>query len=381
MSGPNEGDPAPAFELPTDGGGRDQLGRARGQALRDLLLPQGRHARLHQGGDRLLRASTTSSRQLGVEVIGVSKDSVASHDKFKKKYELCFPLGLRRGRRRSSRRSAPGSRRACTARSTWASTARPSWSAPTAGSRKAWRGVKVPGHVEEVLEAARAAGRAEGGREPAHARPLGRAALRLLRWRSALREHPAQRELREATDALPDGGMRSSAEQSAAPGVPARADRRPPRARGRLLHRLRHAGHGPGPAAGRPRGDARRQRATGPRSAARYWRAGGRRRADRAAARPGAGAACDRLLAEGAAGRFDLAYVDADKKRYDDLLRAALELVRPGGIVALDNVLSHGAVADPADRSPQTVTMRALNAKLPRGRAGVAGACCPSATG
>ena len=59
-----------------------------------------------------------------------------------------------------------------------------------------------------------------------------------------------------------------------------------------------------------------------------------------------------------------IAYVDADKKSYDDYYERALRLVRPGGLIALDNVLWHGAVADPSDNSRQTQTLRALNAKI-----------------
>ena len=70
----------------------------------------------------------------------------------------------------------------------------------------------------------------------------------------------------------------------------------------------------------------------------------------------------DRLADEGAA--FDLAYIDADKKLYDDYYERALMLVRPGGVVALDNVLWHGAVADPADTDRQTLALRALNEKI-----------------
>ena len=69
------------------------------------------------------------------------------------------------------------------------------------------------------------------------------------------------------------------------------------------------------------------------------------------------------MLAEGA-GSFDLAYVDADKKLYDTYYERALALVRPGGVVALDNVLWSGAVADPGDQDHQTQVLRALNAKI-----------------
>jgi predicted O-methyltransferase YrrM len=72
----------------------------------------------------------------------------------------------------------------------------------------------------------------------------------------------------------------------------------------------------------------------------------------------------DKMLAEGAADSFDLVFVDADKKSYPDYYERALALVRPGGLILLDNVLWGGAVADPDDRDHQTTTLRALNAKL-----------------
>jgi predicted O-methyltransferase YrrM len=74
----------------------------------------------------------------------------------------------------------------------------------------------------------------------------------------------------------------------------------------------------------------------------------------------------DAMLADGAADSFDLIFVDADKKSYPDYYERALRLVRPGGLILLDNVLWGGAVADPDDREHQTTTLRALNAALHR---------------
>ena len=70
------------------------------------------------------------------------------------------------------------------------------------------------------------------------------------------------------------------------------------------------------------------------------------------------------LLADGAAGSFDFAFIDADKKEYDGYYEAILELLRPGGLVAIDNVLWGGAVADSRKRDADTVAIRALNKKL-----------------
>lgn len=68
----------------------------------------------------------------------------------------------------------------------------------------------------------------------------------------------------------------------------------------------------------------------------------------------------ERLRAAPAAHAFDLAYIDADKKSYEAYLAAALDLVRPGGIIALDNMLWRGGVAAPDDDSRQATTLRRL---------------------
>ncbi len=72
----------------------------------------------------------------------------------------------------------------------------------------------------------------------------------------------------------------------------------------------------------------------------------------------------DALLADGAAGTFDLAFIDADKKNYDSYYERTLALLRRGGLMLIDNVLWSGAVADPERRDGDTAAIRALNAKL-----------------
>jgi predicted O-methyltransferase YrrM len=87
--------------------------------------------------------------------------------------------------------------------------------------------------------------------------------------------------------------------------------------------------------------------------------------ADRVTLRLGPAAdSLDALLAAGEAGTYDFAFIDADKGGYDGYVERALRLVRPGGLIAIDNVLWSGAVADPADHDPSTEAIRALNAKL-----------------
>jgi predicted O-methyltransferase YrrM len=61
---------------------------------------------------------------------------------------------------------------------------------------------------------------------------------------------------------------------------------------------------------------------------------------------------------------FDLAFIDADKTNYDGYYEACLKLVRPGGVLALDNMLWSGSVADMSDMHPDTLALRALNAKI-----------------
>ena len=67
------------------------------------------------------------------------------------------------------------------------------------------------------------------------------------------------------------------------------------------------------------------------------------------------------LLQEGRAGTFDFAFIDADKPAYHRYYELALELLRPGGLMALDNMLQRGSVVDPSDHSENTVAIRALN--------------------
>lgn len=70
------------------------------------------------------------------------------------------------------------------------------------------------------------------------------------------------------------------------------------------------------------------------------------------------------LLRERGAGSFDFAFIDADKPAYDAYYEACLRLVRPGGLIALDNMLWHGTVADAGNREATTEILRALNLKI-----------------
>ena len=72
----------------------------------------------------------------------------------------------------------------------------------------------------------------------------------------------------------------------------------------------------------------------------------------------------DALLAEGQAGTFDFAFIDADKENYDNYYERALKLVRVGGLIIFDNMLWYGKVADLSVQDAETVVLRALNEKL-----------------
>ena len=69
----------------------------------------------------------------------------------------------------------------------------------------------------------------------------------------------------------------------------------------------------------------------------------------------------DALLAAGESGCFDFAFIDADKENQSAYYEHCLQLLRPGGLLMLDNALWHARVADPADQSAGTLAIRALN--------------------
>jgi predicted O-methyltransferase YrrM len=70
------------------------------------------------------------------------------------------------------------------------------------------------------------------------------------------------------------------------------------------------------------------------------------------------------LCAEHGAGAFDFVFIDADKSSYDAYYEACLGLIRTGGLIALDNMLWSGNVADPNVHDKDTDALRALNAKI-----------------
>ena len=72
------------------------------------------------------------------------------------------------------------------------------------------------------------------------------------------------------------------------------------------------------------------------------------------------------LISDGLANTFDFAFIDADKVNYDHYYELCLELIRPGGLITVDNVLWGGATADDSINDTDTTSIRALNDKLHR---------------
>ena len=75
-------------------------------------------------------------------------------------------------------------------------------------------------------------------------------------------------------------------------------------------------------------------------------------------------ASLNELISNGEEGKFDFAFIDADKTNYDAYYEACLKLVRTGGVIAIDNVLWGGSVIDESKQDEDTCAIRALNKKL-----------------
>ena len=72
----------------------------------------------------------------------------------------------------------------------------------------------------------------------------------------------------------------------------------------------------------------------------------------------------DARLAAGEAGTYDFAFIDADKTGYLGYYERLMRLIRPGGLIVVDNTLWSGGVANPANRDPDTVALREFNDRL-----------------
>ncbi len=148
------GDKAPAVTLPVSGGGELALSKLKGKPVVVYFYPKDNTSGCTKEAQDF-QAAMPKFKKAGAEVIGVSKDTVASHDKFAAKYDLSFPL------------MSDTEGKACEAFGTWVEKSlygrkymgieRATFLIDGKGVvRSVWRKVKVPGHVEAVLAAVKA---------------------------------------------------------------------------------------------------------------------------------------------------------------------------------------------------------------------------------
>jgi peroxiredoxin Q/BCP len=150
------GKPAPEFSLPGDGGSTITLSGLRGKKVALYFYPKDDTSGCTKEAMDFNRLKADFAAA-GTAIVGVSADSVASHEKFKKKYELGFPLASDEDKAMLAaygvwvEKSMYGRKYMGIERTTVLIDA--------AGKvAQVWPKVKVPGHAEEVLEAARALG-------------------------------------------------------------------------------------------------------------------------------------------------------------------------------------------------------------------------------
>lgn len=147
------GDKAPSFKLATDGGGNISLASLKGQSLILYFYPKDDTAGCTKEAVGFSE-NLKKFERLGVNVVGVSKDSVASHDRFKTKYKLKLTL------------ASDSEIEAAQAYGVWGEKSlygrkymgmeRATFLIDAKGViREIWRKVRVPGHVEAVLDAAK----------------------------------------------------------------------------------------------------------------------------------------------------------------------------------------------------------------------------------
>jgi peroxiredoxin Q/BCP len=151
MAGVSVGAPAPDFDLPADGGGRVALSALRGKTVVLYFYPKDDTSGCTSEAKGFSELAPEFAQRNAV-VVGVSKDSVASHDKFKKKYDLDVLLG------------ADEAGEAVEAYGVWVEKSmygrtymgieRATFLIDPSGTlRQIWRKVKVPGHAAAVLKA------------------------------------------------------------------------------------------------------------------------------------------------------------------------------------------------------------------------------------
>jgi peroxiredoxin Q/BCP len=148
------GDPAPEFAKPRDGGGTLSLAELKGRPTVLYFYPKDDTPGCTREACAF-RDAWAEMQDLGIHVVGVSKDTVKRHDTFKAKYELPFPLISDTDKQLAEafgvlkEKTMYGKKTRAVERSTFLLDAE-------GVIRQAWRNVKVDGHAEKVLEAAKA---------------------------------------------------------------------------------------------------------------------------------------------------------------------------------------------------------------------------------
>lgn len=152
MTGLKEGDKAPDFSLPSDGGKIISLADYKGKKVVLYFYPKDDTPGCTKESCAF-RDNLTDFNKVGIEVIGVSKDSVKKHDKFKEKHSLNFPLISDEDGELCEKygvwveKNMYGRKYMGIERSTFLID-------ENGVIRNIWRKVKVTGHVEEVLKEA-----------------------------------------------------------------------------------------------------------------------------------------------------------------------------------------------------------------------------------
>ena len=151
---PQDGDKAPDFELPTESGEALKLGKLKGRPIVLYFYPKDDTSGCTAEAKDFSRLAP-EFRKAGVEVVGVSPDSVESHAKFRRKYDLAIKLGADADKAVANaygvwvEKSMYGRKYMGVERTTFLID-------KTGRIAKIWRKVKVPGHAAEVLAAAQA---------------------------------------------------------------------------------------------------------------------------------------------------------------------------------------------------------------------------------
>lgn len=148
------GDKAPAFRVPTDGGGEASSAALKGKPYALYFYPKDDTSGCTKEAINFSEAKRKFAAA-GVELVGISKDTPESHAKFRKKYTLTITLGSDTELKTANaygvwvEKSLYGRRYMGMERATFLVDAK-------GVIRQVWRKVKVPGHVEAVLAAAKA---------------------------------------------------------------------------------------------------------------------------------------------------------------------------------------------------------------------------------